>query len=371
MISDPATLSLLSTAICTAGYSAYRANEPRIKQRYSSSHRHAPTLSEQIVDDNTRMLEGPMAMAFPVVASASIIFLFFFLSSVGVVLTTLSVISSFFSAAFFLWPLGETSVRRLRSMGLSVRNSTYVEAAIVLPFVIAIILVWLFSGHWLSNNIIGVSLCVLFGSLCKVPNLKVASMLFVGLFAYDVFFVFFSERFFGRNVMVEVATSTPKNPAAVVANYLNLPVSPVKDLALPAKLMIPTKNGRYGILGLGDIILPELLLVYLLELDLQSRGIPLHWGYFVKALLGYSVGLILSFFCNFMYGVAQPALLYIVPAVLLPTVYHGRRFGQLRLLWNGPTRSVVEEGSEVLPRYRPDPNSPGRPKETETSALIG
>ncbi|CAH8320950.1 unnamed protein product [Eruca vesicaria subsp. sativa] len=69
---------------------------------------------------------------------------------------------------------------------------------------------------------LGVSICVAFVSHVRLPNIKTCAMLLVCLFVYDIFWVFFSERFFGANVMVSVATQQASNPVHTVANSLNL-----------------------------------------------------------------------------------------------------------------------------------------------------
>lgn len=362
LLSDVTTYEVVTTAVATAAYASYRANESLLKTRNRSSQRDAPSLSDQLIDENARTLEGSMALAFPIIATCSIVFLFFFLKHVGMILTALTAFSGLIAVIFLLWPLAEFCVRRIRKAGIAVRSTGQFEVLLLCPIAVLIIGFWLFTGHWIPNNIIGIALCILFACLCKVPSLKVCSMLFAGLFAYDIFFVFFSARFFGRNVMVEVATSTPTNPAAAVASFLHLPISPVQNLALPGKLVFPAGNDHDSILGLGDIILPCILLVYLLEFDIRNHVPRLYWGYCGRALFAYVIGLLTSFYFSFTFRTAQPALLYIVPCMLLPTLIHAHNRGQLVLMWKGPTpaeRAVfvddaMTEGSVTGPKDQED-----------------
>ncbi|PXF40313.1 Signal peptide peptidase-like 1 [Gracilariopsis chorda] len=347
LLTDAPTLCLLATALLTAAYSSYRANDTFFKRTTSNGTSTTSSPSEQFVDENRRLLEGSTAIAFPVIATISIVFLFFFIHSIGVILTLLSTFSSVFAVMFFLWPLAELLVSRLRALGVVVHTHT-TEAFIVVSTGLFIIFAWLFTGNWIPNNIIGISLCVLFASLCKVPNLKVTCLLFAGLFVYDIFFVFFSEKVFGRNVMVEVATSAPTNPIAALADFLHLPFKPVQNLALPAKLIVPAGRDEYAILGLGDIILPQILLTYLLELDLLRPGQARSWrnGYFFRAVLAYAFALFMSFYCNFVFRNAQPALLYIVPALLFTTLLYARSLNEVSIVWDGlhhRTQQVVNE----------------------------
>lgn len=336
MFSDTSTVPLITTAVATAAYASWRANDALWKQRTSSSRSTILTTTE-VLEDHTHMLQGDAALAFPIIATLSLTLLFFFLRSVGALFTALSTVSGFFALLFTVWPFAEMISRRFFSRWTtSVDGLHSVTAAIAVPPTLVVLFVWLLSGNWFANNVIGIALCILFASVCKVPNLKVATILFSGLFVYDIFFVFFSERLFGRNVMVEVATTAPTNPASTLASWLHLPISPVKTLALPAKLIIPTMDGKhFAILGLGDIILPEVLFTYLLNFDLTCRPTSLSTGYFVYGLIAYMFALALSFFCNYAFRSAQPALLYIVPAVLIVTIIFAMSRSHVRALWLG------------------------------------
>ncbi|GJP82079.1 hypothetical protein CLOP_g12302 [Closterium sp. NIES-67] len=57
----------------------------------------------------------------------------------------------------------------------------------------ALVLCWLVSGHWLLNNALGTAICVAFVSHVRLPNVKVSALLLACLFAYDIFWVFFSH----------------------------------------------------------------------------------------------------------------------------------------------------------------------------------
>lgn len=367
MFTDTSTLPLITLAVCTAGYASYRANEVLLKQRdpsWASSAVAAALrpggpgfLSSQALDEHTHMLQGSAAMAFPVIAAISITLLFFFLRSIGVIFTALSTVSGFFALMFVLWPMASYISARFHPWLLSPRQVPSLSYALALVPTVGIMIAWLLTGNWLTNNIIGVSFCILFASVCRVPNLKVVAILFTGLFFYDIFFVFFSERLFGRNVMVEVATTAPTNPASAIASWLNLPFNPVKNLALPAKLIIPTADGAQAILGLGDIVLPEVLLTYLLDFDIRSlpAATPLTLSYlltsglFVPSLVAYAFAIVVSFFCNYTFRAAQPALLYIVPSVLGTSALLAVSRKQWPSLWNGllPTSPVSHHDDDV------------------------
>lgn len=138
----------------------------------------------------------------------------------------------------------------------------------------------------------GMGLCVAFIAFVRLPSLKVSTLLLTGLLLYDVFWVFFSSYIFSTNVMVKVATRPADNPVGMVARKLNLGAY-VKDtpkLNLPGKLVFPSyhNTGHFSMLGLGDIVMPGLLLCFVLRYDAykKSQGILADAGVPVPRSIG-------------------------------------------------------------------------------------
>ena len=71
-----------------------------------------------------------------------------------------------------------------------------------------------------------------------------------------------------------------------------------------------------GVGGARGGVLPHPLLGKATKCVLCCR----QWSYFSVALLGYAFGLIVASFVADWYRAAQPALLYLVPGVLLPMI---------------------------------------------------
>lgn len=150
----------------------------------------------------------------------------------------------------------------------------------------------------------GMGLCVAFIAFVRLPSLKVSTLLLTGLLLYDVFWVFFSSYIFSTNVMVKVATRPAENPVGIVARKLNLGayVRDTPKLNLPGKLVFPSihNSGHFSMLGLGDIVMPGLLLCFVLRYDAYKKsqgtladvGVPVPKGvgskltYFHCSLLG-------------------------------------------------------------------------------------
>ena len=135
-----------------------------------------------------------------------------------------------------------------------------------------IVFVWIITGHWFLMDVMGIGLCVAFIAFVRLPSLKVSTLLLSGLLLYDVFWVFFSKYVFSANVMVRVATRPANNPMSAMAKRLHL-IHPPK-LSLPGKLVFPSNQnvGHFSMLGLGDIVMPGLLLCFVMRYDAYKRA---------------------------------------------------------------------------------------------------
>jgi len=102
-------------------------------------------------------------------------------------------------------------------------------------------------------------------------------------------------------------------------------------LRIPA---ISDPLGRERMLGFGDIALPGLLISFLRRHDLLSRR-SLRSGYFAPAVLGYFIGMCAAFAALFIMKIGQPALLYLVPCTLGPTLVLACTRRELGALWQG------------------------------------
>uniref|UniRef100_T1J5D8 Signal peptide peptidase-like 3 n=1 Tax=Strigamia maritima TaxID=126957 RepID=T1J5D8_STRMM len=166
------------------------------------------------------------------------------------------------------------------------------------------------------------------------------------------FLGFFSSYIFNANVMVKVATRPAENPVGVVAKKLHLGLAKeAPKLSLPGKLVFPSmhNSGHFSMLGLGDIVMPGLLLCFVLRYDaykknqisLAETGVPPpnhlnKISYFHCSLIGYFLGLLTATVSSEVFKAAQPALLYLVPFTLLPLLTMAYIKGDLRRMWSEP-----------------------------------
>ena len=129
---------------------------------------------------------------------------------------------------------------------------------------------------WVIQDFLGVSVCIMFLSTVHLPNLQASSILLGLAFCYDVFFVFISPYVFGSSVMVKVATG-PTVAQHSDENFCEkYPTNrDCNTNTMPMLLIVPTFSSYLSsesMLGLGDIVLPGLLLVWAARLDIRSYG---------------------------------------------------------------------------------------------------
>ncbi|KAG6429501.1 hypothetical protein SASPL_107552 [Salvia splendens] len=184
-------------------------------------------------------LDSSQALMIPIMSSCSLLFMFYLFSSVSQLLTAFTAVASASALYFCLSPytaqvksyfgLPDPYVSRCCA------NSLTRIQSILLLVRVSLVVAWLVTGHWVLNNLLGISLCIAF-------------------------------RFFGANVMVSVATQQASKPVHTVANSLNLPGLQLitRKLELPVKIVFPrnmlgsslpaNNTSDYMMLGLGDMV---------------------------------------------------------------------------------------------------------------------
>lgn len=235
--------------------------------------------------------------------------------------------------------------------------------------VVAIILYNTASKPWWLTNLIGFGFCYGTLQLMSPTTFWTGSLVLAGLFIYDITMVFYTP------LMVTVAT----------------------QLDVPIKLVIPGgKKGKGGMLGLGDVVLPGIMMALALRFDLylhylrkqrsaSSDSKPEYieatssWGdrfwtrslspsspaldtqltnapggrfkktYFSASIIGYILGMLATLVVLNVYNHAQPALLYLVPGVLGAVWGTALIRGEVKDMWE-----YTEDGSLETEEARGD-----------------
>jgi minor histocompatibility antigen H13 len=214
---------------------------------------------------------------------------------------------------------------------------------------------------WYLTNLQGFAVSYGALQLMSPTSFSTGSLILSALFFYDIYAVFFTP------FMVTVA----------------------KNLDVPIKLVFPRPDDAFSfsMLGLGDIVIPGIMIAMALRFDLyvfylkkqqpttqykstndektddQSLGkapyVPVtgHWGtrlytrgvlseslplryrssfskvYFTASLFGYVVGMIATLVAMNISNHPQPALLYLVPGVLASLWTTSLARGELKMMW--------------------------------------
>jgi minor histocompatibility antigen H13 len=245
----------------------------------------------------------------------------------------------------------------------------------VIGYLFGILAVTLYNMHnktWWLTNLLGFGFSYGTLQLMSPTTFWTGSLVLMGLFCYDIIMVFYTP------MMVTVASK----------------------IEAPIKLVFPgPKQG--SMLGLGDVVLPGIMIAIALRFDLylhylhkqtKSSSTPNEatkakyeeaagqWGerfwasrskeitaadgarfpkpYFKASLVGYVVSMVVTICVMRVWNHAQPALLYLVPGVLI--ALWGTAFvrGERRLMWE-----YTEDGSMDA--------EGGKKKDSEGKAPVG
>ncbi|KAK4685843.1 minor histocompatibility antigen H13, partial [Tremellales sp. Uapishka_1] len=193
---------------------------------------------------------------------------------------------------------------------------------LLLPLSIALPALYLpLSRPYLLSNLLAFSLSSATLSLLRLDSFPTAFTLLSALLVYDIFWVFATP------VMVTVARGID---------------APIKILASKSPLF--SKTPEFAMLGLGDIVVPGLIIALSLRFDLArhaaanpSSDITSRSGfskpYFLVGIVSYIVGLATTMGIMHYTKHAQPALLYLSPACIAGPTLLALARGEFTQLW--------------------------------------
>lgn len=201
------------------------------------------------------------------------------------------------------------------------------------------------------NNLLGWGITMGSLGVIALESFAAAAFLLVGLFGYDAFFVFKSD------IMVTVATQVE-----APAKFLFAAMRESGDTRYP-----------FSILGLGDVVVPGAFISLMREVDrgavarVPARARPRAaskgesrkgkaeldrgdrgWDsnrYFYSGIASYGAGLLLCFAANYITKTGQPALVYIVPSLLITACGLASSRGELAQLtaFESPRAAAAKE----------------------------
>lgn len=252
-------------------------------------------------------------------------------------------------AVSFLFSKAELQALRTRwTPQLPGESATVVAAALC----IAAFAGGLGSSAWPAQNAINVMLAVTACRACALPRIRFIIPALVGLMVYDFLAVSGTAQFTdgGSSIMEAVAlakvTAAGSTASAasenVVAAVAGVAASPWR----PGLFQVVVSGRVSDALGLADVIFPALLAGWALRFDNlqkqehdpeQGQGEALESpksaaGLYPAALFGFVLGCLSLELLQTGAG-GQPALIYLVPAMLLSVFVAGFKAGALGRMW--------------------------------------
>jgi hypothetical protein len=239
-----------------------------------------------------------------------LLLLFYFVHSILIFLKCFITFSSFTAVAFTIWDW----------FWLLVPHNFATPLTFATALLVAV--TWFCTEHWALSNFISFSLCCAGISFVKIQKLQIVVTVCIGFLLYDVYWVFLSPAAFGKSVMVEAAThAAPHMPIAFTA----------------------PRAGHASMIGAGDIVLPGIVLDFFMRFDALHGS-----GLFAVAFAGYCAGLMLAWAAVHLMEKGQPALLWIFPAVLAPTLAVAAWQGLLAEMWEtGAIDPAAVNGTDI------------------------
>ncbi|KAK5578464.1 hypothetical protein RB653_008135 [Dictyostelium firmibasis] len=313
MLIDPASFLIIGIPVFAIWYGSYRSYRFNIE-------------NQLLIMDNNDM-PNKWLLILPCIGSLSLLTFFYYMDAMYNILICVIVITSLLAISYVTYPLFQyllpkfsihDSSKKLKMLD----DEVTITLSSVIAFVCGVILTlfWYYSNHYIFVNFLSICSCITAFSFMRLNNLRGLTMLLWTFLIYDVFWVFYSSYFFGESVMEKVA------------------VKVLDKFYLPMLISVPKFfGGGFSSLGNGDIVLPGIYMCQLYFLDKYYRfgeknnGIN-NFGYFKISVIGYISGLIISLFAVLITESGQPALLYLVPTVTLPTIFFAHKCGHLSIL---------------------------------------
>ena len=155
-------------------------------------------------------------------------------------------------------------------------------------------LAWFITRHWLLTNILAVAILVYLFMVLPKLSLKTTLIICVSVMLYDLVAVYFT------NFML-------------YASYFAVKDSLPMIIKVPDSLSSGKNIFAYNCIGIADIFIPGLITVAAFE----KRKMPKLRMLPVVTLVSHAVGIVLSSWMCYKYSCIQPAMVFIVPCMLI------------------------------------------------------
>ncbi|CAF4066161.1 unnamed protein product [Rotaria sordida] len=236
---------------------------------------------------------------------------------------------------------------------------------------LTLVIIWYIYRHtdwaWILQDILGAAICITVTSIYRLGNMRAITIILVAFFFYDIFFVFItpyipifqqspnlsnsnntttvrpltepSSSLSSSNTYI-ISRKPKRNPSVMEQVALGIgtngevvPLLFILPAFIPENEIDPCTTVQKSMLGYGDIILPGILLTFCKIFDIASNN---RWPiYYIQSVISYFIGLSLTHVALYLMNTAQPALLYLVPCLLISTIITGLCRRELKELYTG------------------------------------
>ena len=272
-----------------------------------------------------------------VFGSCLLVSIYLFRNYISIILNILigfeSWICVYYTTLFFVIRIGRNILTNTKNNQLTKRKYNYffdLNFFEISSFFISGLLIALYfiTRHWIINDIICFGLAFTTLSFIILKSFMLCFVCLFAFFIYDTFWVFYSEKIFTENVMVVAATSIQ------IPIKIEFPIlfsnNPIKNCML---------------LGLGDILLPGMIIKYCrrfdalkLKLDKKKPGMRKKknkMDFYLYNLILYFISVALAMIMMFVFNHGQPVLFYISPIFILGLMGKAYNDGCFGIFWNG------------------------------------
>ena len=201
------------------------------------------------------------------------------------------------------------------------------------------------SSLWPVQNIINMCISIAVARALKFSKLSTILLALSGLVFYDFVSVIGLQQFTdgGTSIMEAVARAKFETAASSVesasssASSVETAASSIQSISTamsnwqPGLFEIVVDRKVSDVLGLADIVFPSILAGWAYDFD-KSIGDNKDISLFSASLFGYVIGCFLLEV--FQTGAGQPALVFIVPSMLLTIFLVGIKSKALQKMWN-------------------------------------
>ena len=239
--------------------------------------------------------------------------------------------------------------------------------------------------YWLLQDVMCVLYCIYFLTAVEMNSVMIPVITMLLVFAYTVFYAIFSgNKLLGSSILVDITRGASVGAVADYCdNYHWDPACIGFQSPLPLLLVLPMSRdfrGNFALVGLGEILIPGLLISFAArydgarmlvkkcaqtsrnassgasdvefgsmpsQVDSNTKETKLHYylgrvnkalfkGYFGPLVISYALALLAAYLVDWLTGVTQATLLYLVPTCLGTTALVGIFRRELSELWLGP-----------------------------------